>query len=88
MDYAVATGRDVETAEVLKARVESGRLDVFVARSMMIAQGFSPNAVANERYVAEVLKARVAQNLLTLDAARLLMSNGGLNPDMIGKEVK
>lgn len=44
-DYAAATGRDVETAEVLKARVGSGILSLTDARAMMVKQGFNPDMI-------------------------------------------
>ena len=47
-DYAVATGRDVETAEVLKARVGAGVLSLKDARAMMIKQDFNPDLVGKE----------------------------------------
>jgi hypothetical protein len=47
-EYAAATGRDVETAEVLKARVGSGVLSMKDARAMMIRQDFNPDLVGKE----------------------------------------
>lgn len=47
-DYAAATGRDRETAEVLKARVGSGVLALKDARAMMVKQGFNPDMIGKE----------------------------------------
>jgi hypothetical protein len=44
-EYAAATGRDWETAEVLKARVANGGLSLVKAREIMSAQGFDPDMI-------------------------------------------
>lgn len=47
-EYAAATGRDIETAEVLKTRVGSGILALKDARAMMIRQEFNPDLIGKE----------------------------------------
>lgn len=45
VDYARATGRDVETIAVLKTKVGQGMISLADARKAAEAQGFDPDKV-------------------------------------------